>query len=207
MQTIVINGSQLDNIDVGKMAKQVKLDIRPRSFGGGIVSSTVNLTGTSLSRDLKKMVNNRTEISIVEPRRYPVISSKRFWTIALGGSAGVAAIGGYFAGFGVYGSNNGEFGLYDGYGCQIQTNIGFSSGGEIAYIFGPPSTFSGMAFAIGIDFDIPGVGFGASGRCIFNTDLQWTGISFGVSGGISALPMNFTIQAGDTNLRPIGRFW
>lgn len=210
MSKISIDGSQLDRLDVKSLAKQLKFDIRPQSAGGSIVSGALNIAGSPLGKDLKRLVNNKTEIAINAPTKYPLIGSKNYWTIALGGTAGVAAIGGFYGGLGIYGSNTGEIGLYEGYGCQLQTNIGYSVGAEVDYIFGPPSTFSGFAYAMGVDFSIPYgffAGVGVSGRLIFNTNFNWIGFSVGFSGGWSALPLNFTIQVGDTVTKPIVNLW
>lgn len=210
MSQISIDGRQLDKIDVKSLAKQVNFDVKPKQYGGSIVSGALGIAGNPVGKELKKLVDNRTEIVIASPSKYPVIGSKQYWTIALGGTAGVVAVGGFYGGLGIYGSNTGEIGLYEGYGCQIQTNVGFSGGGEVNYIFGPPSTFAGFAFAMGLDFTIPGgmlAGLGVSGRLLFNMNLNWIGFSLGASLGFSVIPYNVTFQVGDTNLRPIANIW
>jgi hypothetical protein len=210
MRKITVDGSQLDNLDIKSLAKQFKADFNPQA-SGSVVSGGMKAVGTPLYKDLYNLADNRAEISIIAPKKYPILNSqKKYWTIALGGTAGVAAIGGFYYGLGAYGSNTGEIGLYNGYGCQMQTNVGYNFGGEVNYIFGPPSTFSGLAFALGVDFQIPwGVlaGLGVSGRFLFNTNFNWIGWSLGFSGGWSALPLNFTVQVGDTNLKPLANLW
>ncbi len=127
-------------------------------------------------------------------------------TIGLGGSTSAFAVIGVTAGAGLYGSTTPELGWYTSGGAGFWTNAGVSSGLALTYVFGPPSAFSGLSIGVGVDADLPGLGVGIGILLLFGASgppFQFLGYSFGVSAGLSALPIDFTIQASDTYTRKI----
>jgi hypothetical protein len=72
-------------------------------------------------------------------------------TIGLGPSAELFAVVGFTVNIGIYGSTTPELGLFDTVGIGLWTAVGFGVGGTLTVVLGPPSSFFGEFWSIGID--------------------------------------------------------
>ena len=130
------------------------------------------------------------------------------YTFALGPSVSGTAVATLSVGGGIYlWVPPDEFGLFGSVGLGITTNIGFSGGGQFTMLFGPaPVMLAGDSLAVGVQFNIPGAGIGLGGFLIFSMAAkpELRGFSVAVSAGFSALPVDVTVQASTTLIKPLG---
>jgi hypothetical protein len=125
-----------------------------------------------------------------------------------GGSAGLYM--GVLEGYGIYGSDSGEFGVYGTYGTMLMYNMGISGGGQVTLMKGAPSLyFAGDALGFGVDVSLPGGLISAGGTIYFDKarylkkDYFICGISYSLSTGISVLPVTLSVQYSYTALKPL----
>jgi hypothetical protein len=101
-----------------------------------------------------------------------------------------------------------EIGVFGSVGLGVTTNIGFSGGGQFTMLWGPaPSVLAGDLLGIGVDVSIPGGPISLSGMLFMTMASHPNLVGFGVTiaAGISFLPVDFTVQASTTWIRPIAR--
>ncbi|MGO9228260.1 MAG: hypothetical protein ACLQKA_03480 [Bryobacteraceae bacterium] len=129
-------------------------------------------------------------------------------TLALGETASAGAVISLSMGGGVYiWIPKREIGLYGSVGVGLVTNAGFSGGIQVTVLFGPaPVYLGGESLAVGVEFSFPGlkvIGFG--GFLLFSSTWELRGFSYAMTGGLSAFPVDVTVQTSMTGLRPLGR--
>jgi hypothetical protein len=111
----------------------------------------------------------------------------------------------------------GEVGLYGSVSVGLITNVGIGIGDAVTYLFGPaPSVLAGDSIAVSVDvgFDFVTV----SGLLILSAppvSAGWPptvsgawkpeviGVGFGTSAGFSVLPVDVSVMAGRTWIRPL----
>lgn len=138
-------------------------------------------------------------------------------TMGMGASAGSGYTAG--AGAGIYYWNKapyGQLGLYGSISAGIATNAGVSFGDYVTYLFGPAaSVLAGDSIAVSVDVGIDV--FTVTGQLILSAPPVtlwppsigggWTpqiiGIGFGLSFGISALPVDISVMPGRTWIKPV----
>jgi hypothetical protein len=111
---------------------------------------------------------------------------------------------------------DGEVGLFGTMSIGILSNLGFSVGDAVTYLFGPaPTVLAGDAIAVSVDvgIDVATV----SGLLILSAPPgtlwppaltgPWTpeiiGVGFAISVGLSALPVDVAVMPGRTWIKPI----
>jgi hypothetical protein len=141
-------------------------------------------------------------------------TSTHVFTAALGVSLSRYYLLGGTMGGGVYGSNKPETGTYLNYGGGVFLNVGGSLGGQLTWIFGPPSTFAGVCWGVGISVDVlPVCPFGISvgGHAWFNLAYRphavftLIGFSYDLAVGVGILPVTFSLEQSRTRTFPHGR--
>jgi hypothetical protein len=147
-----------------------------------------------------------------------IASSPHFTvTFGMGASAGAAFTAGAAAG--IYYWNKapyGQLGLYGSISAGIATNAGASFGDYVTYLFGPAaSVLAGDSIALSVDVGIGA--FTVTGQLILSAPPVtlwppsigggWTpqiiGIGFGLSVGISVLPVDISVMPGRTWIKPV----
>lgn len=127
-------------------------------------------------------------------------------TIGAGVSTAAFAGLGVTVGTGLYGSNTPEFGAYASGGGGYWTNVGASGGIQYTVVFGPPSSFAGVCWGVGVDIGVPGTIVGAGAMALFGMSgppFEFLGVSWSVAVGPSILPADVTIQFSETKIFPI----
>jgi hypothetical protein len=124
-------------------------------------------------------------------------------TYAIGLNASVFAGVGFTGAVGLY-AHGPEFGFYDSFGPGFWlTNLGSSVGGELTFAFGPPSVLGGVSVGVGCNLSLEG-SIGVGGTLLFSPPpFRLIGLSASVSTGLSALPLDVTVQVTSTNVRPL----
>jgi hypothetical protein len=140
------------------------------------------------------------------------VSTSPSLTIALGATGSVAMVAGIVGSGGIYGSTTGEFGIFGTAGFFIGVASGSSVGGELSFIFGAPSDFSGPFISIVASVAPTGGLVSVGGSLIFapgpvtasgTVSLIFMGFSLTLSAGISALPFSAAIEWSDTAIVPV----
>lgn len=143
------------------------------------------------------------------------------FTIADGIAASAGSLAAVGSGGGVYFWNkspNGEVGLYGSISAGIVTNIGASVGFQIALLFGKAAdVLGGDSITVSVDIGIdiatvtgsliisapPGGVWPLSPTMFAGWTPEIIGIAFGLSVGISALPVDYSVMPGRTWIRPV----
>ncbi|MBK5963359.1 hypothetical protein CCR95_04455 [Thiocystis minor] len=144
-------------------------------------------------------------VDIIPPSHVPVgltPASKAAATLALGLNASAFAVVGISVGGGLYGSTNGELGVYNSGGLGLWSNIGVSAGPQYTFIFGPPSDFGGISWGVGCDVG-PGLVSGGAMLLFSLPPFRCLGYSVSVSVGTTRLPFDVTVQASLTTTKPL----
>ncbi len=211
MKNLFINASQIDKLDIGRFGKLLSLNPNPQPISGikkSLIKSAVG-ANNKLASQAFDVADDKTQLTFLAPRKTPVgvsgNANPKFFTLAVGLTGGHAMVLGPVVGAGVYGSNNGEIGVYGSGGFQIISNVGVSGGIETTFIFGPPSDFKGTSIGIGVDVG-PNVGY-ISGMLLFTpSPMRFLGFTIGFGAGLSILPANITIQVSNTSTKPVFTF-
>lgn len=146
-------------------------------------------------------------------------SSVTDFTVTFGPTASAGAGAALGASGGIYFWNktpDGEVGFFGSMSIGVLANVGFGVGDAITYLFGPaPTALAGDAIVISIDagIDVATV----SGLLILDAPPgtiwppaitgTWTphiiGVGFGVSVGLSALPVDVSVMPSRTWIKPL----
>jgi hypothetical protein len=143
------------------------------------------------------------------------------FTIADGVTASAGAVAAVGSGGGIYFWNkrpDGEVGLYGSISAGLISNLGVSAGVQIAFMFGKaPDVLGGDSIALSVDIGIdiatvtgslilnapPGGVWPPSPTMFAGWIPEVIGIAFGLSVGVSALPVDYSVMPGRTWLKPI----
>lgn len=143
------------------------------------------------------------------------------FTIADGVAASAGSVAAVGLGGGIYFWNkkpDGEVGLYGSISAGVISNLGASVGVQLALMFGKaPDVLGGDSIAISVDIGIdiatvtgslivnapPGGVWPLSPTMFAGWVPEVIGISFGLSVGVSALPVDYSVMPGRTWLKPI----
>ena len=214
MNQLRIDCTKLVDVDVPKCGRRLPAGGAPRRKGEDwekkAMEALVGLSHSPTSKLLKDLLDvcrgaHRIPITL-PPLTGPLVklpTKLQYLTAAVGLSGSACAFIGATGGVGVYGSNLPEYGTYATLGAGFWTNMGISNSVVVTYIIGPPSSFGGLSWGVGIDADIPGVGLGLSGMAVFGISgppFEFLGMACGVGVGISVLPVDVTIQVSQTTL-------
>jgi hypothetical protein len=130
-------------------------------------------------------------------------------TVGLGVDAQLASIVTFGAGGGLYFSTLPELGVYTSVvGAGLTSNYSAFVGLAVTVVFGPPSTFSGDAIAVGVDISLPGPEMaGIGGALLFSASLPIQCIGFQIQGGFSpsVWPVDVTVQISRTTTWAVAR--
>lgn len=127
-------------------------------------------------------------------------------TIGVGPSAQLFAVVGFTVNIGVYGSTTHELGLFDTVGIGLWTAVGFGVGGTFTLVLGPPSSFFGDFWSVGVDIGGPTpfkVGPSVGGQLLFAGSFptfppRFMGFAISVSAGASIPNIALSVQITNT---------
>jgi hypothetical protein len=187
----------------------------------GIATISPRRRGTSTINDLLNIATPPTgSIAVTGTVPGAVIRPRGLdFTVTFGPSASAGAGTALGASGGVYFWNrkpDGEVGLFGSMSIGIISNLGFSVGDAVTYLFGPaPTVLAGDAIVVSVDvgIDVATV----SGLLVLNAPPgtiwpprvtgTWTpeiiGVGFAVSVGLSALPVDVSVMPSRTWIKPI----
>ncbi|MCC6129771.1 MAG: hypothetical protein IT186_07560 [Acidobacteria bacterium] len=171
MKNITIDLRDVDNIDIqgrgrvlGGSPPRRKLGlVEKKALGAAMDLWKVFYPQASLFRDPMIISDTPPSLTIKKPSKVPVgmtPRTKEEATLALGMTTTAFAVVGVSVSGGVYGSTNGELGVYTGGSVGLWTNVGVSMGPQYTFIFGPPSDFAGVSWGVGCDIGVGIVGVG-----------------------------------------------
>jgi hypothetical protein len=186
----------------------------------GLSTISPRRRGTSTFDDLLNVATPPTgSMSVLGSVPGAIIRRPMDFTITFGPAASAGAGTALGASGGVYFWNkkpDGEVGLFGTMSVGILSNLGFSVGDAVTYLFGPaPTVLAGDAIAVSVDcgIDVATV----SGLLILNAPPgtlwppaitgPWTpeiiGVGFAFSVGLSALPVDVSVMPSRTWIKPI----
>jgi hypothetical protein len=216
VQNVRADLRDVDNINIqgrGKLLsaappRRVLNDIEKKALQGAIELWRLFNPQAELFRLPIEMSENPPRVDIIPPKKVAVgltPGSKAAATLALGLSGSAFAVVGISISGGVYGSTNGELGVYTGGSAGVWTNVGASFGPQYTFIFGPPADFAGVSWGVGCDIGIGIVGVNA--MMLFTLPpFRCLGYTVGVSVGTTKLPFDVTVQASFTATKPVLNF-
>jgi hypothetical protein len=145
-------------------------------------------------------------VTIKAPTTVPVgrtPGSATHLTLGIGIGLAAFAVLGITAGGGLYGSSTGEVGVYTTAGGGWWTNMGWSGGGVMTVISGPPADFKGVSIGVGADVRYYAGSFG--GLLLFSPPpIRYLGFAVSFSIGPTAIPvLDFTVQVSHTWAKPL----
>lgn len=216
MDRLRVNYSKILYLDVPKYATKLPSAGPPRRQAGTIekpvISAAVSAASSvsNTAKILKEIVDladlaKTVPVTLVGGSGPMVTGPKSISQVTIGAGSSVSAFAtvGVSFGAGLYASNSPELGIYTSAGGGIWTNAGASGSLQLTYVFGPPSSFAGLSWGVGVDCDVPGVGIGLSAMVLFGASgppYEFLGWCFGVGAGVSVLPVDFTFQVSSTKL-------
>jgi len=216
VKNITIDLRDVDNIDIQGRGRLLGGAPPRRKLGGAektALGAAIDLwklffPQAEMFRDPMIISDTPPSVSIRKPSRVPVGVTPRpkdEVTLALGMATTAFAVVGVSVSGGVYGSTNGELGVYTGGSVGVWTNVGASVGPQYTMIFGPPSDFAGVSWGVGCDLGAGIVGVG--GMLLFTLPpYRCLGFSVSLAIGPTSLPYDVTVQAGITTTKPVLRF-
>jgi hypothetical protein len=143
------------------------------------------------------------DVTVRAAAGFPTAAYPHEVTVGLGFDVTCAAGVTISAGGGLYFSTLPEAGVYASVGGGVTTNASFFFGGAVTVVFGPPSTFSGDALAVGVDFSLPPPSLlGGGGALLFALSSPYNLIGFVLQFGLSpsVIPVDITVQVSRTEI-------
>lgn len=218
MDRLTLNLQRIERLDVVRLRRRTRAPAK-RPLGSierPVVSTAIDaaarLSNTArLLQEVKELAETAHRVSVTfVGGRGPMIrppTRSRYFTMGIGAASSAFAFVGVSVGYGLYGSNLPEFGLYSSRGGGIWSNVGVAGDLVATYVFGPPSKFGGISWGISVAADIPGAGFGISAQVLFGTTgppFELLGFSYAIGAGVTALPVTVSLTASNTQLLPVG---
>ncbi|MFZ0863472.1 MAG: hypothetical protein WCA27_05240 [Candidatus Sulfotelmatobacter sp.] len=185
----------------------------------GITTISPRRRGTSTFDDLLNVATPPTaSMSLAGSIPGTMIRRPLDFTVTFGPSASAGAGTALGASGGIYFWNkkpDGEVGLFGTMSIGVVSNLGFSVGDAVTYLFGPaPTVLAGDAIVVSVDvgIDVATV----SGLLVINAPPgtlwppaltgPWTpeiiGVGFALSVGLSSLPVDVSVMPGRTWIKP-----
>jgi hypothetical protein len=176
------------------------------SFGQMLGQPTANLI-----KELARIPKSPPAVTVLPPLTVSFglgPSALKVITLSIGGNLEAFGLVGATFQSGLYGSNSPELGIFTSVGAGLFTGVGVSSGLVLTCVFGPPSSFAGIAWGVGVDVTIPGLnGLVAGGAMLLFTappTVRFLGYSAGLSAGFSGpLPITVSLQVSSTATKPL----
>lgn len=140
-------------------------------------------------------------LAVVNPAAMAMVTALRALpsahnvSVGIGPSANLGFLVGAGVGAGLIFAPGGQIGVYG----QFDIRAGFIDSAsvelQVTIVQGGVEAFSGINFAVGVEFD---AGVSLSGQALFNTQAQFQGITVGIGVGVSAEPFQLFVamQAG-----------
>jgi V8-like Glu-specific endopeptidase len=116
-------------------------------------------------------------------------------SVGVGPSVSAGFLVGAGVGAGLVFTSGGQIGVYGQFDLRAGLLDGASAELQVTLVQGGVEAFSGIGFAIGVEFD---AGASISGQALFNTQAQFQGVSFGIGVGLGVEPLQIflAMQAG-----------
>jgi hypothetical protein len=116
-------------------------------------------------------------------------------SVGVGPSVSAGFLVGAGVGAGLVFTSGGQVGVYGQFDLRAGLIDSASAELQVTLVQGGVEAFSGISFAVGVEFD---AGASLSGQALFNTQAQFQGVSFGIGVGLGVEPLQIflAMQAG-----------